>query len=46
MKNIPKTELLYTNSIPVDKLSTFDALQLMLSDHENGILSVQKCLKK
>ena len=45
-KNIPETELLYTNSIPVDKLSTSDALQLMLSEHGNGISSVRNSLKE
>ena len=45
-KNIPETELLYTNSIPVDKLSTSEALQLMLTEHENGIFSVQKSIKE
>ena len=45
-EKISKTEMLYTNSIPVDKLSTIEALNLMLNDHEKGILSVRKSLRK
>ncbi len=45
-KNIPETELLYTKSIPVDKLSTLDALQLMLNEHENGMKSVRESIEK
>ena len=45
-EKISKTEMLYTKSIPIDKLSTIEALNLMLKDHENGILSVRKSLKK
>ena len=45
-EKISKTEMLYTNSMPVDKLSAIDALNLMLSDHEKGILSVRKSLRE
>ena len=45
-EKISKTEMLYTNSVPVDKLPTIDALKLMLRDHEKGILSVRKSLRK
>jgi N-acetylmuramic acid 6-phosphate etherase len=45
-KKIPDTELLYTDSSPVDKLTTSEALKVMLSDHENGLFSVRKALKE
>tara|TARA_B100002051_G_scaffold265976_1_gene292560 strand:- start:387 stop:1154 length:768 start_codon:yes stop_codon:yes gene_type:complete len=45
-EKIPETELLYTNSRPVDKLQTIKALQLMLKDHENGVKAVEKSLDK
>ena len=45
-EKISKTEMLYTNSVAVDKLPTIDALKLMLRDHEKGILSVRKSLRK
>lgn len=45
-EKISKTEMLYTDSVPVDKLSTNKALKLMLEEHKNGILSVKKSLNK
>ncbi len=43
---VPFTELLYTGSPPIDRLSTLDALNLMTNDHKRGILCIKKNLKK
>ena len=44
-KNIPKTELLYQKSKPIDRLSTFDGLSLMIKEQKDGALEVKKSIK-
>ena len=39
---VSPTELIYTNSLPIDKLSVKDALNLMLDDQLSGISQIKK----
>tara|TARA_B100000242_G_C43053446_1_gene492396 strand:+ start:1803 stop:2561 length:759 start_codon:yes stop_codon:yes gene_type:complete len=41
-KNIPKTELLYQKSKPIDHLSLFDGLSLMIKEHKDAALEVKR----
>ena len=41
-KNIPKTELLYNKSTPIDQLSTEDAINLMIYEQKNASLTVKQ----
>tara|TARA_B100001093_G_scaffold414968_1_gene405231 strand:+ start:1787 stop:2530 length:744 start_codon:yes stop_codon:yes gene_type:complete len=44
-KNTPKTELLYKKSKPIDHLSLFDGLSLMIKEQKNAALEVKKSIK-
>ena len=44
-KNIPKTELLYEKSKPIDHLSLFDGLSLMIKEQKNAALEVKRSIK-
>lgn len=44
-ENIPKTELLYQKSKPVDHLSLFDGISLMIQEQKNAALEVEKASK-
>ncbi|MDC0092788.1 N-acetylmuramic acid 6-phosphate etherase [Alphaproteobacteria bacterium] len=44
-KNIPKTELLYPKSKPVDQLSVSDGISLMIQEQKNAALEVKKASK-
>jgi N-acetylmuramic acid 6-phosphate etherase len=44
-KNIPKTELLYQKSKPVDQLSASDGISLMIKEQKNAALEVKKASK-
>ena len=37
-KNTPKTELIYQKSKPIDHLSLFDGLSLMIKEQKNAAL--------
>ena len=41
---VSPTELIYTNSLPIDKLSVKDALDLMLDDQLSGVSQIKKKL--
>ena len=43
-KNIPKTELLYQKSKPIDHLSLFDGLSLMIKEHKDAALEVKRSI--
>ena len=44
-KNIPKTELLYQKSKPIDDLSLIDGLSLMIKEQKNAALEVKRSIK-
>lgn len=44
-KDIPKTELLYQKSKPIDYLSLPEAISLMINEQKNAALEVQKASK-
>ena len=44
-QNIPKTELLYKKSKPIDKLSLSDGIALMTKEQKNASLEVTKASK-
>tara|TARA_B100000242_G_scaffold11476_1_gene7282 strand:- start:14 stop:760 length:747 start_codon:yes stop_codon:yes gene_type:complete len=44
-KNIPKTELLYQKSKPIDHLSLSHGLSLMIKEQKNAALEVKKSIK-
>ncbi len=44
-KNISKTELLYQKSKPIDHLSLFDGLSLMIIEQKNAALEVKRSIK-
>ena len=44
-KNTPKTELLYQKSKPIDHLSLFDGLFLMIKEQKNAALEVKRSIK-
>ncbi len=44
-ENIPKTELLYQKSKPIDHLSTFKGISLMIREQKNASLEVKKATK-
>ena len=44
-QNIPKTELLYQKSKPVDHLSISDGISLMIQEQKNAALEVKKASK-
>ena len=44
-KNIPKTELLYKKSKPIDHLSISDGISLMIKEQKNAALEVKKVSK-
>ena len=44
-KYIPKTELLYQKSKPIDHLSLFDGLSLMIKEQKNATLEVKRSIK-
>lgn len=44
-KNIPKTELTYKKSKPIDHLSPSQAISLMIKEHKNASLEVNKVRK-
>ena len=44
-QNIPKTELLYKKSKPIDKLSISDGIALMTQEQKNAALEVKKASK-
>ena len=44
-KNIPKTELLYQKSKPIDHLSFSDGLSLMIKEQKNAALEVKRSRK-
>ena len=44
-KNTPETELLYQKSKPIDQLSLFDGLSLMIKEQKNAALEVKKSIK-
>ena len=44
-KNIPKTELLYKKSKPIDDLSLVDGLSLMIKEQKNAALEVKRSIK-
>lgn len=41
-KNIPKTELLFKSSKPIDELTIEDGIQLMVNEHMNAAIEVRK----
>ena len=43
-KNIPKTELLYQKSKPIDHLSLFDGVSLMIKEQKDAALEVKKSI--
>ena len=43
-KNIPKTELLYQKSKPIDHLSLFDGLSLMIKEQKDAALEVKRSI--
>lgn len=43
-ENIPKTELLYKKSKPIDHLDEIKALDLMISEHKKAVLEVKKAI--
>ncbi len=45
-KKIPKTELLYHKSKPIDHLNILEGLALMVEEHKNAAKEVEKTLKK
>ena len=44
-KHTPKTELLYQKSKPIDHLSLFDGLSLMIKEQKNATLEVKRSIK-
>ena len=44
-QNIPKTEFLYTKSKPIDHLSIFDGISLMVEEQKRAALDVKKASK-
>ena len=44
-KNIPKTELLYPKSSPIDHLSLYDGIALMIKEQNNAVLEVKRSIK-
>ncbi len=44
-KNTPKTELIYQKSKPIDHLSLFDGLSLMIKEQKNAALQVKRSIK-
>ena len=44
-KNIPKTELLYKKSKPIDHLSLSEGISLMIKEQKNAALEVKKAAK-
>jgi len=44
-KNIPKTELLFQKSKPIDKLSTTEGISLMIEEQKNASIQVKKASK-
>ena len=44
-KNIPKTELLYQKSKPIDHLSLFDGLSLMIKEQKDAASEVKRSMK-
>lgn len=44
-KNIPKTELLYANSIAIDELDISDGISLMIEEQKKAALEVKKASK-
>ncbi len=44
-KEIPNTELLYQKSKPIDHLSVFDGISLMIKEQKNAALDVKKSIK-
>ena len=44
-KNIPKTELLFKNSKPIDSLSITEAISLMVQEQSNATLEVKRSAK-
>src|SRR6056300_1722602 len=44
-KNIPKTELLFKGSKPVDELTVEAGIQLMVDEHMNAAIQVRKSSK-
>jgi len=44
-KNIPKTELLYQKSKPIDRLSLSHGISLMIKEQKNAALEVKKSIK-
>ena len=44
-KYTPKTELLYQKSKPIDHLSLFDGLSLMIKEQKNATLEVKRSIK-
>ena len=44
-KNTPETELLYQKSKPIDQLSLFDGLSLMIKEQRNAALEVKRSIK-
>ena len=43
-KNIPKTELLYQKSKPIDHLSLFDGISLMIKEQKDAALEVKRSI--
>ena len=44
-KNTPKTELTYQKSKPIDHLSLFDGLSLMIKEQKNAAFEVERSIK-
>ena len=44
-KNIPKTELLYNKSVPIDKLSVSGGISLIIKEQKNASKEVSKASK-
>lgn len=44
-KDIPNTEILYQKSKPIDHLSVFDGISLMIKEQKNAALDVKKSIK-
>ena len=44
-KDIPNTEILYQKSKPIDHLSVFDGISLMIKEQKNAALEVKRSIK-
>ncbi len=45
IENIPKTERNYKKSKPIDHLSSYDAISLMIKEHKSASLNVKKAIE-